>query len=208
MIILDPFKKKHLSIAIKMLLEGNLVAFPTETVYGVGCVCNNLKAYEKLNILKKREKDKPYTIMLSKVSDIKKYAIIKDKKIKKFLYKIFPGPITVVLPAKKKLPFYLKHNDSVGIRIPDCEVILNMINGLKNGLLAPSLNISGEKPLNNIFDIKKNFGNLLSAVIKPNKIIGGTASTVMTFENNEIKLLREGKISLEYLNNIYDKIKV
>ena len=206
MIILDPLKKKHLLIAVKMLLKGNLVAFPTETVYGVGCICDNLKAYEKLNALKKRDKNKPYTIMLSKIKDIKKYAIIKNQKIKKFLYKIFPGSVTVVLPAKKKLPFYLKYNNSVGIRIPNCKVMLKIINNLKNGLLAPSLNISGEKPLDNISDIKKKFNNLLSAIIKPNKIIDGIASTVITFDNNKIKLLREGKLTLEYLNSVYNKI--
>ena len=206
MMVLDSLKKKHLTIVCRLLLNGNLVSFPTETVYGVACVYDNFKAYEKLNDLKQRPKGKPYTIMLSKVSDISKYAIIKNIKIKKFLKKIFPGSVTIILPSKKNVFPYLSYHGRVGIRIPKNKTILWIINFLNKGLLVSSLNVNGENPIKDINIIKYKFINKLSAVVKMNTTISDVPSTVITFENDKIKLLREGEISFEYLNNIYEKI--
>ncbi|MBP5301397.1 MAG: threonylcarbamoyl-AMP synthase [Bacilli bacterium] len=204
MLVLDPLKKNNLKIASKLLKYGYLVAFPTETVYGVGCVYDNFNAYKKLNILKKRSENKPYTFMLSKFSDINKYAIFSNKKIKKFLKKILPGPITVILPAKKSVPSNLICNKTIGIRIPKCKIILKIIDFINKAILAPSLNISGQKPLNSIDEIKKNFDNQIKAIVKTNTILSDKASTIITFENDKIRVLRHGKISSSVLERIYD----
>ena len=205
--------KKDIEIACKLIRNGKLVAFPTETVYGIGCIFDNEKSYQKLNNLKtkkirKESSRKFYTIMLSDIENVEKYAVV-NKKIKKFLKTILPGPITVVLPAKKnKIPKHIR-NKTIGIRIPNFSITLNFLKKISKPILAPSLNREGLKPMTikNLKKIKKEFSNEISGIIITKKKIDNFPSTVISLCDKNIKILREGKISFYFLKEIFNSIK-
>lgn len=196
-------KMSDLKLAAKSLKCGQLVAFPTETVYGVGAIYYDKKAYQKLNKLKKRKPDQPYTLMLADLASISKYAKV-NQKILSFLKKFMPGSLTVLLPAKKTLPNWCKKNNIVGVRIPKNKEALSLLRLVGEPLLVPSLNRSGKTPLTNIKDIEKEFIGELSIVIA-GEIKDNVPSTVISLVDG-IKIIREGKISPKTLVKEYQKL--
>lgn len=203
--------KKDIEIACKLIKSGKLVAFPTETVYGIGCIFDNKKSYQKLNNLKirklkKKSHRKFYTIMLPDVKSIENYAII-NKKIRKFLKIILPGPVTVILLAKKnKIPKHIR-NKTIGIRVPDFSTTLKFLKKISKPILAPSLNREGLKPMTLIKKIQKEFLNEISGIIITKKKIDNFPSTIISLCDNKIKILRKGKISFSFLKRIFNSIK-
>ena len=199
--------KKDIEIACKLIKSGKLVAFPTETVYGIGCIFDNEKSYQKLNNLKirklkKKSHRKFYTIMLPDVKSIENYAII-NKKIRKFLKIILPGPVTVILLAKKnKIPKHIR-NKTIGIRVPDFSTTLKFLKKISKPILAPSLNREGLKPMTLIKKIQKEFLNEISGIIITKKKIDNFPSTIISLCDNKIKILRKGKISFSFLKSWY-----
>lgn len=188
--------------AALLLKRGKLVAFPTETVFGVGCIYDSSKAYKALNKLKKRTPDKPYTLMLGDIHDIKKFAKL-NKKTSLFIKKVLPGSVTLILPVKPGLPKYLSKDGYIGIRVPNHKIALSLLK-LSGPLLVPSLNRSSEEPLNDIKDIKKEFDNELDAIINA-KIKKDKPSTVILI-SDKIKVIREGKMPSKKLIEVYNKL--
>lgn len=201
MLVLDS-SKPNLKKAAMLLKQGKLVAFPTETVFGVACKFNSLKAYKALNQLKRRTPDKPYTLMLGSVNEVKKFAKL-NKKSLEFVKKVLPGSVTLILPVKPNLPKYLSKDGYIGIRVPDYEATLSLLK-LSGPLLVPSLNRSNKKPLNDLKLIKKEFNKELDAIIYQ-KIKKDKPSTVILI-NGKIKVIREGKIPSSKLIEVYKKL--
>lgn len=201
MLILDN-SKVSLKKAATLLKHEKLVAFPTETVFGVGCRFDSLKAYKALNKLKKRTPNKPYTLMLGDINDIKKFAKL-SKKDFAFIKKVLPGSVTLLLKAKADLPKYLSKDGIIGIRVPDYKLTLDLLK-LSGPLLVPSLNRSNKEPLNDIKLIKKEFEHELAAIINV-KIKKDKPSTVILI-SDKIKVIREGKIPSKKLIEVYNKL--
>ena len=175
------------------LLKGGVVSFPTETVMGLGVVYNNHDAYDLLNKIKNRPEDKPYTMMVSSINEIEKYAFVSPK-IKRVIEKFMPGSITILLPAKDNVPSYVTHNSGViGIRIPTNEEAIELLRLVGTPLLVPSANKSGEKPALNSDEVKSIFPNEIGAIIE-GESKGEIPSTIIDFSKNEPVLLRKGPI--------------
>lgn len=201
MIVLNKSRSDLLK-ASRLLKRGKLVAFPTETVYGVACRFDSIKAYKALNKLKRRTPDKPYTLMLGDVNEIKKFVKL-NKKTAKFIKKVLPGSVTLILPVKIGLPKYLSKDGYIGIRVPNYKLTLDLLK-LSGPLLVPSLNRNGKDPLNDIKLIKKEFGKELDAIIN-DKIKKDKPSTILLI-SDKIKVIREGKIPSKKLIEVYNKL--
>ena len=138
--------KKIYQEALEALNNHQVIAFPTETVFGLGVFYDDEKAYNLLNQIKRRKEDKPYTMMLSKVEDIFKYAIVDDRYLN-LIKKYMPGSLTILVKSKDSVPNYVTHNTGViGIRIPTNEEALTLLEYVKKPLLVPSANRADEKP--------------------------------------------------------------
>ena len=120
--------------ALKALNDHKVIAFPTETVFGLGVFYDDFEAYNLLNTIKHRKEDKPYTMMLGDVNDIQKYAEL-DKKYLPIINKYMPGSLTILVKAKENVPNYVTHNTKIiGIRIPSNKEALNLLKFLKKPL--------------------------------------------------------------------------
>ena len=185
--------------ALEELNNHQVIAFPTETVFGLGVFYDDEEAYNLLNKIKRRREDKPYTMMLSKVEDIFKYADINHRYLP-LIKKYMPGPLTILVRSKDNVPAYVTHNTRVlGIRIPANAEALALLEYVKKPLLVPSANRADEKPALTDSEVKSIFQDEIKVVI-PGTTCQGQPSTIIDLTGDEIKLIRKGPISLEELN--------
>ncbi len=194
-------KLNELDLIKSALNDSKVIAFPTETVMGLGVLFDDEKAYQLLNQIKRRPEDKPYTMMLGDKKDIEKYAYLSQRD-KKIVEAFMPGPVTLLLKSKDNVPGFVTHNTGViGVRVPDNKSIREMINYVDKPLLVPSANRSGDKPLVNYQDVIKEFGDELAYVVKENAG-NSKPSTIIDLTHEDVKILREGPISLRDIERI------
>ena len=193
--------EKLFNKALEALNNHQVIAFPTETVFGLGVFYDDEKAYNLLNQVKNRREDKPYTMMLSDVKKISNYAFIKDKYLP-IVNKYMPGSLTILVNAKSCVPAYVTHNTGViGIRIPSNKEALDLLKFVKKPLLVPSANKADQKPALSADEVRAIFKDEI-AVIIPGEISSGEPSTIIDITGDEIKLIRKGPILLEELNRL------
>lgn len=180
----------------KELDSFSVIAIPTETVFGLAASSKNILAFNKLVEIKKRNPDKPFTLMCYSIKQIRKFAIV-NKLAKAIINKFMPGSITILLEPKKNIPHYLYLNsDSIGFRIPNNEDLLGFLKYYKLPLLVPSANKKDEKPATSVTDVISIFDNEINYVVN-GECITKKASTIIKIVNNDIILIREGPISLD-----------
>jgi tRNA threonylcarbamoyl adenosine modification protein (Sua5/YciO/YrdC/YwlC family) len=183
--------------AIESLDHGQIIAIPTDTVYGLAVSAGNPAAVSKLRDLKKRE-SKPFTIFVSK-SIINTYAVVVKKKLIDYF---LPGPVTVVLRKNPELTLP-GIGEKIGIRIPQTEVVLRLLNCYQKPLVVTSANVSGEEPLRTASEIMARFPDL-DIVVDAGEI-GATASTVLDLTTTPLTVLRKGKVPVLEVEKIYGR---
>ena len=194
-------KLNELDLIKSALNDSKVIAFPTETVMGLGVLFDDEKAYQLLNQIKRRPEDKPYTMMLGDKKDIDKYAYLSQRD-RKIVEAFMPGPVTLLLKSKDNVPSFVTHNTGViGVRVADNKSIREMISYVGKPLLVPSANRSGDKPLTNYQDVIKEFGDELAYVVKENAG-NSKPSTIIDLTHEDVKILREGPISLRDIERI------
>ena len=193
-----------LNNALRALNNHKVIAFPTETVYGLGVFYDDKEGYELLNKVKNRREDKPYTMMLFDTKEISKYAFIGDKYLP-IINKYMPGSLTILVSAKGCIPAYVTHDTGViGIRIPSNKEALDLLRFVKKPLLVPSANKADQKPALSEEEVKAIFGGEV-AVIVPGKISSGEPSTIIDLTGEEIKLIRKGPIPFDELSQLVNQ---
>lgn len=191
--------------AKEALYKHGVIAFPTETVMGLGVLYNDRIAYDKLNKIKRRPEDKPYTLMVKDVNDISEYALIDDR-TQRVIDAFMPGSITILVPVKgDAVPEYVTHGTGIiGIRVPENKEALEVLKEAKLPLLVPSANRSGEKPALSDKEVKEIFSDEVDYVVSGQAKLA-KPSTIVSLVNGEVKVLREGPISEEKILKIYNK---
>ena len=204
--------KNNIDFAKKLLRRGELVIFPTETVYGLGGDATNDKAIKLIYKVKKRPKNNPLICHFSNLREIEKYFYLNDLE-KKIAKKFWPGPLTIILKKRKnnKLSKRLSNNsDYVGCRIPKNKIARKLITLNNNPIAAPSANLSQRTSVTNIKDIDPVLSEKVF-ILKSSQSSFGLESTVIRINKKKnIEILRFGSISVEELNEItnVNKVKV
>lgn len=190
-------------LAKEALYNHGVIAFPTETVMGLGVLFNDEEAYRKLNKVKRRPEDKPYTLMLKETKDINKYGIINEA-TQRVIDAFMPGSLTILVPVKENsVPSYVHHKTGIiGMRVPTNEEALKVLRCAELPLLVPSANISGEKPAMNSDEVKQIFGDELDYIVS-GEAKSGSPSTIIDLTNDTPKVIRKGAISEEELLKVY-----
>lgn len=188
-----------------IIKSGGVVVFPTDTVYGLAVNALDENAVKKLFAIKMRDAKKPVSIIVESVKLARVYTAI-SKKAETILEKLFPGPVTVILRKKEKLPDILTAGgDTVGVRIPSNTFTALLAAELEFPYTATSANISGEPPSGKIDDVKKIFSE---SELEPDLLIdaGDLApsepSTVIDLAGERPQILRTGPLSKERLFEI------
>ena len=191
---------------IKSVLSNHgVIAFPTETVCGLGIYYDDKIAFEKLNKIKGERNNKPYTLMLADVNDISKYATLNDL-AKSVIEGFMPGEITILVKAKDNLPNWVTLSSPfVGIRVSSHELTKEVIKKGGKPLLVPSLNRSGQKPFIDIEKAKEYFMEEIDHYIF-GVADGKKPSTIVKIDDT-IEIVRQGDISLDEIMEYLGRAK-
>lgn len=177
--------------AVHLLLKGIPVIIPTDTVYGLACI-NKDYAIQKLYSLKKRDKAKK---IIALVSDVEYINELTDDIDYNLVNKFMPGQLSIVCKSKGKYIDLV--GDTIGIRIPDCNIARDIIRKCGGILMVTSANISGYPASTTIDTISKELLDNIEFIVKSNKILSGTPSTIISYIDNKYTLIREGNIKFK-----------
>jgi L-threonylcarbamoyladenylate synthase len=195
--------------AAEIIKKGGLVAFPTETVYGLGANVFDEKAVKKIFQVKKRPFNDPIIVHIAKKNDIYKLTKEVPKIVKKLIDKFWPGPLTLILKKRKIIPKIVTAGlKTVAIRMPKNKIALSLIKEAKTPIAAPSANLFGKPSPTTAQHVKEDLLNKIDLIIDggPTKI--GLESTVLDLTTKPATLLRPGGITLEKLKKILGEIKI
>jgi L-threonylcarbamoyladenylate synthase len=186
--------------------SGGLVAFPTETVYGIGCRVEST-SLEKLDRVKRRKPDKPYTLHIGQKSEVWKYVPTLGLRAKKLVDRAWPGPVTIVFELSNKdvkrqrdslngeIFDSLYRNNSIGIRCPDNPIASILLRVAQRPVVAPSANRAGEEPAVDAEGVLAQFSGELELVLDGGPCKHRRSSTVVKIGKNGLEILREGVVS-------------
>lgn len=178
---------KELETLTKDDLKGKIIVFPTDTVYGVGCLYGDSIGVEKIYQMKKRDYGKPLPVLCDSIETVLSIAMINENHMK--YTKHWPGALTMILKSFNKDIF----NGSVACRIPNSEIALSVLKKF-GPLFTTSVNYSGEKELNSVDEILETFGNQIDFIVTDIPVLTKTPSTIINCLGDEMIIVRQGDI--------------
>ena len=190
------FSKMDKDKIITQMMQGGIFAFPTDTVFGLGCIMDE-DAIRRIYIAKGRDFNKPLPMMCDSLKMIKSVAHV-NRKAEKIIRKFTPGALTVILNKKEETADYITQgNKTIGIRVPNDEWILDLIKKIGKPIMVTSANISNEGSLLKWEDVYESMKGKIDGIVCEDAL-GDKASTIVEL-TDDIKILREGPISLDEL---------
>jgi len=194
-----------ISQALSILKSGGLVAFPTDTVYGLGCLALDGKAVESIYIAKDRPAEKAIPILIGEIMDTIKVALDFPQSARLLAFRFWPGPLTCILPKKATLPEAVSATPTVGIRIPD-QGFARVLLRAAGPMAVTSANISGRPSPSTAKEVYAQLKGRIPLIIDGGTTPGGVPSTVVDCTTKEIKILREGPISEDEIRHTLQNI--
>ncbi|MFV0381092.1 MAG: L-threonylcarbamoyladenylate synthase [Breznakia sp.] len=196
------FKQNELDEVRKWILAGKVVAFPTDTVFGVGVVWDNEAALKRLKLSKKRSEDKPIPLMVSSFQQIEEVAYV-NAVAKKVIAKFMPGGCTIILKKKKHIPEYVSNGfDTIAIRMPDDDFLLSILK--EKAMLVTSANISGEETAKSQEEVLLQLNGRIDAIVL-GEAGGGIASSIIDLSERPYQVIREGLISVKEIKKLIEE---
>lgn len=183
---------------VRCLQDGGVIAYPTDTTYGIGCSIFNKKGLERIYQVKQRDKRKPFSFICSDLAEVSRYARLTNMAFK-VIKRCLPGPYTFVLEASREVPDLLTtRQKTVGIRIPDNRICMAIVQALGAPIVTTSANLSGEEPVGDPYEIDRRFGGGLDLVVDGG-LLTTDVSTVISMVGDRPELLRQGAGDISWL---------
>lgn len=197
------FQQSDIHKLVKLLQNGQVIAFPTETVYGLGVIFDNEAAFKEMVRVKLRPADKPFTLMCASLSQIQAYAVT-NPKIDRLIHTYMPGPLTIVMKVQDHVPSWVSLNTGhIGIRISSLPFVRNLIAETGKPLLVPSANKAGDPPAQTGEEALAIFKDEIAAVVA-GASISNVPSTVVA-AGDTLTLLRAGSIPFADLLKLWEE---
>ncbi|NWF77042.1 MAG: threonylcarbamoyl-AMP synthase [Chloroflexi bacterium] len=195
--------QREIEKGIEILQKGGVIAFPTDTVYGLGADAFNSTAVERIYEIKNRPRHQGLPLLITDVEQLT--ALAKSiPEIAWFLAKRFwPGGLTLVLPKTDSLPTYLAPGPTIAVRIPNHPICLALIKGLGKPVTGTSANISGQPPALTAEEVRQQLGRKIDFIINGGKCPGGKESTIVDVTRESPTILRQGIIPAHEIDNAY-----
>jgi tRNA threonylcarbamoyl adenosine modification protein (Sua5/YciO/YrdC/YwlC family) len=198
---IDPIHPQPHQIArvVDCLQAGGIIAYPTDTTYGIGCSIFNKKGLERIYQTKQRDKRKPFSFICADLSEVSRYTRLTNQAFK-IMKRHLPGPYTFVLEASREVPdLLITKQKTVGIRIPDNLICQAIVQGLGVPIVTTSANLTGEDPVGDPLEINRQFGHALDFVIDGG-LLTTDVSSVISLMGDQLELLRKGAGDLSWLD--------
>ena len=188
------FSPRLLNQAVQLLRDGGVVAFPTDTVYGVGVDPLQPKAVRKLYRIKGRPEDKPIAILLGSIEDVARVAQTPSRTFSRLAERFWPGGLTLIVEARDLPPEITAGGSTVGVRMPDHPLTLELLRGFGGPIATTSANRSGEIPATSAEDVDAQLGNLVNLIVDGGDTFTKVASTVLDLSVSPPEVRRHGGI--------------
>ncbi|MBP1694037.1 MAG: L-threonylcarbamoyladenylate synthase [Chloroflexi bacterium] len=186
---------------LRILYEGGMVAFPTDTVYGLGTLAHDAQAIERLYIVKGRDAAKAIGVLIGKVDDLAQTAQNMSEPAWRLADHFWPGPLTLVVSRHPELPANLSPLPTIGVRMPDHPTALDLLS--RTGPMAvTSANLSGGANASTAQEVFEQLAGSIPLILDGGRTPGGLPSTVVDCTGSELQVLRLGPISLEEINAV------
>jgi L-threonylcarbamoyladenylate synthase len=185
--------------AIKIIKQGGVVIFPTDTAFGIGCSIENEIAVKRLFEIRKRPEEKAMPVLFDSITQVKNYIRPFDSKVEGLMKKYWPGALTIVFNCKTdKVPSLVRGGgDTLGVRIPDHELALGLIRGADVPIVGSSANFSGEKTPFTLEALDKSLIKLVDFVLEGKTKDRMCASTVIDCTKTPWQVIRQGEIMID-----------
>jgi L-threonylcarbamoyladenylate synthase len=203
--ILSAHEASSLERAAELLSSGQLVAFPTDTVYGVGAPAFDAKAVASIYVAKERPPEKAIPVLIADECDLPHIAASVPDPARVLMARFWPGGLTLVLPRRSDLPEIVSSDMTVAVRIPDLDLARALMR-LTGPLAATSANRSGQPSPVTAADVIAQLGGRVAAVLAGGPCPGGIPSTVVDCVASPPRVLREGAIPFSALRAILPEI--
>jgi len=203
--LITEFTKLHIQQAVESLVAGNVVAFPTETVYGLGAEISQSQAIQKIFEIKGRPFNHPLIVHFSNLSELEFWAEDIPTAAWKLAEHFWPGPLTLILPKSKHIPVSVTGGqETVALRIPRHPIALNLLEqlGSRKAIAAPSANRYGFVSPTNADHVKRAFGDKIDVILDGGSCEIGLESTIISCIDNNVRLLRPGGTPLSAIKNL------
>ena len=185
--------------AVQVIKQGGIVIFPTDTAYGIGCRMDNPGAVERLFEIRKRPKSQATPVLFDNLSRIEEFVLpIEHVVVDELIKKYWPGALTIILKAKTdRVPALVRGGtDTLGVRIPDSDLVRNLVSKVGAPILGPSANFHGEETPFNFKDLDQDLVKLVDFVIE-GEVKLKKASTVIDCTQKPWKILRLGSVEIK-----------
>jgi len=185
---LNADRPEDVARAAQLLREGKVVAFPTETVYGLGARADDPQALAELRRVKARQEDRPFALLIAHPQQMDEYAA-PDRRARALARQFWPGALTLVVSDGK--------GGDVGLRCPDSPIALELLRVAGAPVAASSANVGGQPPATTAGEVLRSFDGAIAAVLDAGAARLGVASTVVRLTGDQVEVLREGAIPRE-----------
>ncbi|NBK98936.1 MAG: threonylcarbamoyl-AMP synthase [Erysipelotrichia bacterium] len=200
------YSKQALNEVSQAIIDGKVIAFPTDTVYGLGVRYDDESALNRLKQAKIRPDSKPIPMMVADVSQIEEVAYVNDN-ARRLIKHFMPGAFTIVLKKKENIPSYVSNGlATIAIRMPDDEFVLAMIKRLNKAMLVSSANLSNEQSCTNTEEVLAQLDGRIDGVVM-GESKSSLASTIVDATKENVKILREGLINQAMIDEILEERK-
>lgn len=187
--------------AAETLLSGGIVALPTETVYGLAAVFNKKDAVKRLYEIKKREADKPFTVVVGDVEEAKyQYLAPLSPFGYRLIEKFWPGPLTII--------YYNKQEKTIGVRVPAHRVTQQILKEVNTAVCLPSANISGEKESVSAASVESALGDKVDLIVDSGECAYSQSSTIVDLTFHPFEILRKGVVSQQQIIEVFTKKRI
>jgi L-threonylcarbamoyladenylate synthase len=200
---------KELEVAVTALRDGELVAFPTETVYGLGANAQNPAAVRRIFELKERPADHPVIVHLDNPKYLHRWASTVPDNAQKLAARFWPGPLTMVLPRSENVHDVVTGGqDTVAIRVPSHPMAQQLLTAFGGGIAAPSANRFGRVSPTRAEHVREEFGDAVRVVLDGGEAQIGLESTIVSFDGEQVRLLRPGFVTYSQIKEVVGDVIV
>jgi L-threonylcarbamoyladenylate synthase len=200
------YDEKTRELAARTIAAGGVLAFRTDTFYGLGADPFNPLALRKIYALKGREDGKPLLVIISDAAITERLMAAQSKLFEAVAARHWPGPITLIGQARQDIPEELTAGTgTIGVRLPDGERVRDFVRAMGGALTATSANPSGTVPARTALEVEDYFPNGLDLIIDTGPAPGGLPSTVLDTSGPTARLIREGAVSREELEETLER---
>lgn len=199
-------QEQAIARAAEFIRAGQVVVYPTDTLYGIGVNAFDEEAIDRLYAVKQRPREKGIPVLLSDAALLPQVAVDIPAGVDRFIHRYWPGPLTLILPRHPQLPSNLALEPTIAVRIPAHDISRRFIRASGGAIATSSANRSGAEPASTAATAYQNFSGLIAAVLDGGSVTHGISSTILDCTVNPAVILRPGPIPAKELAAMMEQL--